>query len=467
MKNLGFLRSILIFIVGCLIQVTNAYAAEIHAQSCSLEDVQAAIDTVQDGDTVTVPAGSCTWSDTLQLSREIEIIGAGIGQTTVAGHGFDVLDGTDNWRISGFTFVQEEGIEEIRSVIKLGGWLSSVGCRNFRIDNCRFEGETYVVDLLGWSTGVIDHNQFIKSVIECDGDNHQAWARETALGTSDFLFIEDNFFNNDGYERQHIITASRGARYVFRYNTIQESEAGIGNAVDSHGYCDGNEDRGVRAYEIYRNEFVRAVNGCCSALFLRGGTGVVYENTVDETGGIYFRPGHPTVSPIFLVDYRASDDIWNVLSTTCSSECSTSRWCDQDELYPCCDQIGRGRDQADDPLYFWGNVDEEGTLVAPVVPEGLAEYVQENRDYFNQQKPGYSSYTYPHPLAMPDDPDDPDENDEDDETDGGPDIGQTPPADGGETVGTKEESDCSCRVGLRTESPSLFVRLGFVFFYHW
>jgi polygalacturonase len=37
----------------------------IHAASCSQEDVQAAIDAANDGDTVSVPAGTCTWTTPL------------------------------------------------------------------------------------------------------------------------------------------------------------------------------------------------------------------------------------------------------------------------------------------------------------------------------------------------------------------------------------------------------------------
>lgn len=39
----------------------------INAASCAGSDVQAAVDLAQDGDTVTVPAGSCTWSDSIAI----------------------------------------------------------------------------------------------------------------------------------------------------------------------------------------------------------------------------------------------------------------------------------------------------------------------------------------------------------------------------------------------------------------
>jgi hypothetical protein len=51
------------------------------------------------------------------------------------------------------------------------------------------------------------------------------------------------------------------------------------------------------------------------------------------------------------------------------------------------------------PLYLWNNT-ANGSSVGMVVTNG-ANHVQANRDYFNNgstPKPGYSPYTYPHPL---------------------------------------------------------------------
>jgi len=39
----------------------------VDAASCAGSDVQAAVDLAQDGDTVTVPAESCTWSDSIAI----------------------------------------------------------------------------------------------------------------------------------------------------------------------------------------------------------------------------------------------------------------------------------------------------------------------------------------------------------------------------------------------------------------
>jgi hypothetical protein len=368
-----------------------AKASTIRAASCSQPDVQAAINAASDGDTVTVPGGECQWNSKIFLNNEIIVVGAGIDKTVIIDHGFEVADDTDNWRISGFSFRTSNS--QI-TAIHAGAWKSSEGVRAFRIDNNEFDGYRYAIEIDGWSTGLIDHNQIRRGGIRCDGDDDAAWERDTNLGTDDFIFIEDNYFTNDNVNTfLHILIGSRGARFVFRYNTIEEIGTYIADAVDTHGYCHGPNDRGHRAFEIYRNTFIRAVDGCCRALFLRGGTGVVYENTFDEMEGRYvWQSIH---APIFLVEYRASR--WGGTSETCPAECDPKQWCESD---PCYDMIGRGKDQEDEPVYFWGNVDHQGNLVVPYVEPGSADFIELGEDYFLTHKPDYLPYPYPHPLTQ-------------------------------------------------------------------
>ncbi|MBI5181522.1 MAG: hypothetical protein HZA06_01265 [Nitrospirae bacterium] len=61
-------------------------AATINATSCSASDVQTAINAASDGDTVSVPAGSCTWSSRLSFTKGITLQGAGSGITIIKGN---------------------------------------------------------------------------------------------------------------------------------------------------------------------------------------------------------------------------------------------------------------------------------------------------------------------------------------------------------------------------------------------
>lgn len=391
--------------IGALLHFCSfAEAATITAASCSKSNVESAIAQAASGDTIQVPAGSSTWADYITVSKKLAIIGAGAGQTAISGPGFRIGNGTDGVRISGFSFSSTS----VSTAIYAGASRSSTGSRNFRIDNCRFTGYAAWIQVDGHCTGVIDNNEFFKCTgegIYVFGDDEAAWTRDSGLGTSDFVFIEHNLFDTQGTLNGHFILANFGGRPVIRYNTFKESGGARSNDfIDMHGYCHGSYDRGTRAFEIYENTFIRDTNGCCRCLFLRGGTGVVYTNTFDESGGGFYWNSIKT--PVFMVDYRASK--WDGTKTVCSSTCSKSYWCDSGEGHPCCDQIGRGKDkcsqsspcgQADEPVYFWNNKLHTGAATPLVVHSGSAAYIKEGVDYYTTQKPGYVPYAYPHPLV--------------------------------------------------------------------
>lgn len=85
--------------------------------------------------------------------------------------------------------------------------------------------------------------------------------------------------------------------------------------------------------------------------------------------------------------------------------------------YPARDQPGRGRDltlavgqnlpwptQALEPIYYWNNRRNTTTLTLTVSGAGNAtRHILAGRDYFTDgtQRPGYTPYTYPHPLVTP------------------------------------------------------------------
>src|SRR4051812_5609783 len=55
------------------------------AASASYTDVNACVTGAADGDIINVPSGSATWSTTLKISKNIQLIGAGIDKTVVTG----------------------------------------------------------------------------------------------------------------------------------------------------------------------------------------------------------------------------------------------------------------------------------------------------------------------------------------------------------------------------------------------
>ena len=82
----------LLFIVGILFMVSvvsleEVSSADAHLASCSQSDVQAAIDSANDGDTIYLPACDVVWDTTVTIpnTKGVSIIGAGVGNTRITG----------------------------------------------------------------------------------------------------------------------------------------------------------------------------------------------------------------------------------------------------------------------------------------------------------------------------------------------------------------------------------------------
>lgn len=136
-------------------------------------------------------------------------------------------------------------------------------------------------------------------------------------------------------------------------------------------------------------------NAFSSLIGIRGGTGVIYNNTATITNG--------QVNQFTSISYFRSSK-------------SYSPWGQCPSVYDlnatrCVDQTGVGKgiklsgdppapqgwpSQVNDPAYDWNNL-LNGTIrnTASDVPS----VVQENRDFFHSVKPGYQAFTYPHPLT--------------------------------------------------------------------
>jgi hypothetical protein len=292
-------------VLGCV----KLSAATITASSPSLRDVQAAISSVRNGDTVIVPAGAASWTSSLVITKGISLQ----GQTTtdpVAGTAVDKTIIQDNvtrsggaggtpfiriesvlgasYRVSGFTFQSYSGMTKNNSngAVMLRGNSHAV-----RLDHCHFQpmpAQSICVAVWGAIYGVADHN-----VLECprvqsfvinmgnwpnpDGSAGQfgdgSWAAPTNLGSEKFFFIEDNYIKNVTTpfdQRGGNVDSTWGGRYVFRYNHCYETQ------MNGHG-TEGGRYRGTRAREIYHNDFHYAhVHGYGGS---RSGVTITHDNT--------------------------------------------------------------------------------------------------------------------------------------------------------------------------------------------
>jgi hypothetical protein len=397
MNQSMFRIGLLTFVLGEMLGVANhTSAATITASSCSQSAVQAAINSANDGDTVTVPAGTCTWSAAVSITNKtITLQGAGSepGGTKIVygGSGHTLISVTAGVKtgkmdISGFWFVGGDQNYWNGTAMQLYG---PKGWKNLRVHHNIFDGNTqWTIKGSSSADGVVDHNTFQGSAfgIMLYGDGAIDWATPLTLGTSDFFFIEDNTFDwNDFYGNIGVLSSDmdNGGRQVFRHNTLNY---GVWETHDLARSGLTSAD----AYEIYNNTFTTTTNKW-KGLDVSAGTGVIWGNTFK---------GDFTV-PIGAIDYKSFDP-------------RTILLCDgtdpHDENTPgqtgwrCQYQIGsqsEGPPAIGYPLYTWNNT-LNGTLVGMVCTNGC-NHVQSGRDFINNgstPKSGYVPYTYPHPLTQ-------------------------------------------------------------------
>jgi MYXO-CTERM domain-containing protein len=281
-------------LVGGLLSVREARAATIDAASCALADVQAAVASASDGDTVAVPAGSCTWSSTLEVGvgRAISIVGAG-GDATVIANGVGTLiiwSGTaaKPFRLSGMRF---DSLDDQTPIVALVGPISAA-----RIDHCLFsKGDTAIgTNALGDPYkgagpvyGVVDHCAFynmVRPYFAMDiragesSSGETAWTEGIFPGTDRMMYFEDDQFiwnaELTAPNAQGALYGQYGGKAAFRHDTF----TGFCTYVDAHG---DNPDQGTIYYEIYDNTFTEDDALCIQGdiAWQRGGQWMIHDNT--------------------------------------------------------------------------------------------------------------------------------------------------------------------------------------------
>lgn len=402
----------LLFLLIFVFQPVVSWANTITAFSCSLTDVTQAYNSASSGDIVTIPAGNCSWSSTLTISKEITLMGAGKTSTVISNSGANPLininPGSDlSVRVSSICFDNSPRIGS--SAIDINGSMQGkYELSQIRIDNCKFINGARTIHARGWVEGVIDNNEFINCeiAIGVTGCNTASWNRPIEAGTGDSLFIEDNLFYVDNDfpdaqdEPEQQIYQQEGGRSVTRYNIFDGRNYTEGNfhCYDSHGnqaYYSVNPNgiRGQPIVEIYNNEMYAYKS--YRLVDFRGGSVLFYNNNlITETGtapfidateeeswqSLFFKPLEST--------YNAEDQIMN--------------------------------------SFFWNNK-SNGNPITNIVPrmESDTKFIQKDRDYFMHapqpsgvkaiymSRPGgdetlssdgsnayypYTPYTYPHPM---------------------------------------------------------------------
>jgi hypothetical protein len=425
--------SLAVVLLVFVVSVLQGQAATLTAATCQAADVQAAINaSTSAADIVKVPAGNCTWNQTVLIDNKgLTLRGAGIGQTNITDNG-DLSAALIALNLSATNFVRVTGFTWIQSAAHSGsGIVSFIGAQGtlaFRFDHNRilitFGGArgVYVTAVYG----VIDHNILdvtaaVGSIqmITVDG-SHQGndggitpWTQPLTFGTNKAVYVEDNVVTY-GSEDEDSMDSYSGARIVYRFNTVTNASIGF------HG-TDTGALRSLFSAEEYGNTFTNNGTHVRSGIRLRGGTGLMWNNTFGGTKGYdSFTPmiyratvgtetftwgycdgtnwdlGSVNPSDIGSRTAQAANTGVRFLAaepdTLCASGATCTRYLDGagSHGYPCRDQPGRTHNQVLAPLYEWDNgavhtvpFDGGGAPPPGNVGTPLSNWLALNRDYYN------------------------------------------------------------------------------------
>lgn len=313
----------------------------IAAANCSKAAVTAAYNSASNGDTISVPAGDCStsnaWISHLEIKKPVTIQGAGMDQTIIGTSGvgvFTIL--ADNARITGFTFDGKWANNDADAMVQ-AGLADGHGCdvptlytqKDWRIDHNKFircgrsSGSVLgyrAIGTFGATYGVIDHNTFDDCNGECitpeqDGAASRARSNDPGQYSENMtIYIEDNIFNYTStysYDVDNAIDSNSGARYAFRYNTINVGDGvWIADIASMHDCscgqncnCGTQQEAFPQMAEVYGNKVYATGSGAIGGFMAqRAGRVFVYNNTVyyadmqNAAGRIYYiraehRPG--------------------------------------------------------------------------------------------------------------------------------------------------------------------------------
>lgn len=248
--------------------------------------------------------------------------------------------------------------------------------------------------------GLIDHCQFNLPGGEpyncvqtsCNGELNvpqTPWVTPMSWGTTNCLCIENCGFYQptNGLSSAAVVEGQSGARICLRNNQITNF------CASWHGTNSGTHSSTLQV-EAYNNTFYDGLTNTPPFQFLaRGGTFVIFSNTVVNDGGVCSA----------LVK--------------CEDECAATNgspplweqvFCPAQLMYPgdyvSPQQIGQGSAtngawQSSWPAYIWSNNCPSSMAIQLGNDGGDGAFIQQGRDIFtNQPMPGYSPLVYPHPL---------------------------------------------------------------------
>jgi len=301
----------------------------------------------------------------------------------------------------------------------------------FYNNNCNIYANTmvecYVPGGMIWSRNTMAANYNAGPFTVKDATNsYGSWTSDPTMGSADTTGLLNHYFEDNIMvgSTNGIMDADDGCRIVHRYNDLTYG------MFNSHGY--DTSRYGLRHFEIYENTYDRGdpdtllgiesgdsqrYGNVVQVIWIRGGTGVVYNNSLEEIASGTWGACPTSCKPMIRISGRAYQEPGLI---TVSDVDLTAKTCGT-LVYPERRQPGQsyvGGIQTTDPIYFWGNTNPAGggsssTWDDALIVEGwggascggdITVWLASGRDYINpalsggSAKAGYTAYTYPHPL---------------------------------------------------------------------
>lgn len=375
-----------------------AESATIPAASCALSHVQAAVNAASDGDRITIPNGSCTWSGGISTTKQIRVEaqnytptegGAAARNVVITNNSssplFSLQSGNSyHVGVGGIRF--NEGTGDGNAI-----HFSGTGSKVPLLYDCYFQNKTRLgsaadVAVITWlAQGGVAWNILMDGTafgaappgdagpsiasVSVHFKSPRAWYTASTMGVLDVsgtvnVYIEDSTFINTGGG-----DLDDNSRVVMRYSTFD------GTTWITHGFT---STWGGRHWEAYNNTYqvTSPYRNVQRYFWVRAGHGIFTNNVVNN----HVAPQNYGNVDLFLIGDNTSPG-----------------------SYPMPRQPGwghNGTNNVSDPIYSWSNTGAQANGYG--LQNGWESIVHLGRDLFVNAgaKPNYSKYTYPHPARL-------------------------------------------------------------------
>jgi hypothetical protein len=385
----------------------------------SQSDVQAAVNAAPDNGTVTVviPNGTYSWTGNLKINKSVNLAGASATGVTIddnytGGYMITATSSSNgNINIYWLNVLTTSAIPSGNGYGELSCDRTEPSNYTVLVHDCTWDSNSdFYFNVTFKANGIVmwnctfpgsGHAGLTGILFSCEKYGMTGnWNQPDTWGTQDTTGLANSYVENCSFSNgtSSLCNAEDNSRVVWRYNTMTDG------LFSSHGQ--DSAPIGCREMEVYNNTFLFGSMIATDNVWIsfNGGVGIAYNNAmpaiVGKTGiqlNVYSINRSPGAAGICQTAWPAARQVgqsWSVSSNATYGN-------------PVVSADGIGAVTEGD--YIWGNtgteVTDPGYVGLGQFPDqcGLGQlignYLHQGRDYFvGTAKPGYTPYTYPHPL---------------------------------------------------------------------